>query len=92
MISQEAIAVYQLAKKSFDEATTEAQAILKDCGWEWVAKDIGEYNPDSRYQYWLVSPEMYGSLELDTFDGGETPEMLEEPDPKWVENLDYILF
>lgn len=87
-----AIASYQEAQIAFDAATAKTQESLESCGWKWVAKDISEYNPDSRYQYWLVSPEMYKSLDLEKFEYGETPEMLDEPDSKWVEWIDYILF
>ena len=88
---QSAIASYETAKIAFDKATAETQASLEACGWQWVAKDIAEYSSNPRYQDWLVSPEMYESLDLNPLWGGSM-EMQSEPDSKWIENADYILF
>lgn len=90
------IAAYEAAKIAFEKITSDTQAYLESCGWQWVAKDISEYSEDGRYQYWLVSPDMYESLDLDTLDCTdreyETPVLDSEPDSKWIENTDYILF
>ena len=83
-----AIASYQEALVAFDEATAETQASLEACGWKWVKKDISEYSESRRYQDWLVSPEMYASLQVSPYDS----EMLLEPDSNWNEFVDYILF
>ena len=90
MTTKEAIALYQSAKSEFDRQTTKAQETLEACGWFLVCKNIGEYNEYRRYQYWLVSHEMRKSLQLSLY--AETPEILIERNPEWIEDTDYILF
>jgi hypothetical protein len=82
------IANYLDYKEQFEQHTSDIQEILEACGWKWVKKDISEYSESRRYQDWLVSPEMYASLQVSPYDS----EMMLEPDSSWVENVDYILF
>ena len=89
--AEDAIALYQSAESEFERQTGKAQEDLEACGWVWVCKDIAEYDASSRYQDWLVSPEMYASLRVH-LSTDQNPEMLYEPDSKWIENIDYILF
>lgn len=93
MVSQEAIATYLMAKKAFDEASLSVQGTLQELDWRLVAKDVSDYLEDGRYQYWLVSAEMYHSLDFDQewLDTAEAPVIASDPDPKWVENIDYLV-
>jgi len=88
----EAIANYQAAKQHFDKATTEAQETLESLGWKWVVKDISDYSEDTRYQDWLICPEMFAAIDLIDWED-ETPEIEDEPDYEiWKESIHYILF
>jgi hypothetical protein len=88
---KDAIATYQAAQIKFDRAVTKCQASLEACGWQWVKKDISEYGEGRRYQEWLVSPEMYASLQLSHYES--PPEMMLEPDYEaWNELVDFITF
>ena len=88
--AEDAIALYQSAKSEFERQTKKTQEALDAYGWYWVCIDVSGYR-DDHYQHWLVSPEMYGSLEL-WHSPDRVPEMLDAPPSKWVENTDYILF
>lgn len=96
LAAAKAISGYLGKKLAFDAATSETQEALELLGWKWVAKDIAEYSENHRYQYWLVSPEMYELLDIDFTDCTgreyETPVLCCEPDSKWQENVHYILF
>lgn len=93
MVSQEAIANYLMAKEAFAEASLRVQGTLGELDWRLVAKDVSDYLEDAHYQYWLVSPEMCHSLDFDQEwpDAAEAPVIASDPDPKWVENTDYLI-